>query len=692
MNIEKVISTVFHKDSGISGSRITERFNTDADNRDDICQSMNSAFIISLCGTDHPEYSNANNYLQKMQKDKIYASLAKFLKGGLQLISNEIEKRVQTDADFAARLTDLNKYSESNIDFTSTDAIDALWSVFFPEAEGVFTKKEKKSEELRKKRIVKIINPNMKPITDPGKQMIFTSNILLTIPDAKTDIGSLGYSEELIKGITLAAGEKQAFFYDHPIQIGTKPEANEIIYGLKGLNNTADYEKKNGNMDPGQKLTCILSASVTHKSLQKIAKRYIKEELDNHGSFEHLDIYIFTEEDTEKLIDEIFLPAAALINNINTSNSDKSIREELLKSIFGVDGEYGRHYSFLKAITAFWNILVDTDKTATFKIDLDQIFPEKELEEQSGKSSFEHFKSPLWGAEGTDSSGNPVELGMIAGALVNEKDIHKGLFTPDVLFDTRQDLKLEERFFYSKLMMGLSTGSELATRYGENGIDGKRTCIQRIHVTGGTNGILVKALRKHRPFTPGFIGRAEDQAYLLSVLGKNSTGLAYLHEDGLIMRHDKEAFAGDAMKAASAGNMIGDFIRTLYFSRYAEILTDNISDIKQTIDPFTGCFVSKIPLTTVLLRFCMKTADLFEAGDDQLASDFMLQSFERLERSIEFAYGKEDLLLKTYNKERKGWNLFYDILDGLENKDAVDPIKKMVIQIKAAGICAGCKV
>ena len=146
------------------------------------------------------------------------------------------------------------------------------------------------------------------------------------------------------------------------------------------------------------------------------------------------------------------------------------------------------------------------------------------------------------------------------------------------------------------------------------------------------------------------------------------------------------------MKATSAGNMIGDFIRTLYFSRYSETLTDNILDIKETIDPFTGCFVSKIPVTTVLLRFCMKAADLFEAGEDQLASDFILQSFERLQRSIEFAYGTEDLLLKAYTKDREGWNLFYDILDGIEDREVVDPIKKMAIQIKAAGICAGCRI
>ena len=85
-------------------------------------------------------------------------------------------------------------------------------------------------------------------------------------------------------------------------------------------------------------------------------------------------------------------------------------------------------------------------------------------------------------------------------------------------------------------------------------------------------------------------------------------------------------------------------------------------------------------------------ADLFETGDEKTASDFMLQSFERLERSIEFAYGKENLLLKIYNKDREGWNLFYDILDGIENTDLISPGKRMSIQINAARICAGCKV
>lgn len=55
-----------------------------------------------------------------------------------------------------------------------------------------------------------------------------------------------------------------------------------------------------------------------------------------------------------------------------------------LKEVFGVDGEYGRHYSFLKAIAPLWQIIADRRKIGTFKIDLDQVFPENELAGETG--------------------------------------------------------------------------------------------------------------------------------------------------------------------------------------------------------------------------------------------------------------------------------------------------------------------
>ena len=38
------------------------------------------------------------------------------------------------------------------------------------------------------------------------------------------------------------------------------------------------------------------------------------------------------------------------------------------------------------------------------------------------------------------------------------------------------------------------------------------------------------------------------------------------------MRHDKEAFISDAIKSAKTGTYIGDLVRILAFSSYAEIV------------------------------------------------------------------------------------------------------------------------
>ena len=115
------------------------------------------------------------------------------------------------------------------------------------------------------------------------------------------------------------------------------------------------------------------------------------------------------------------------------------------------------------------------------------------------------------------------------------------------------------------MVSGISLGfqAEMMCRYTTRRFDGVKTCIQRVHVTGGTNGILIDSLRRFRPFTPSFIGRAEDQAYLLSAINKVDTSLAYVHKDGLVMRHDKEAFAREAIESAEIGRIVGDYVRML---------------------------------------------------------------------------------------------------------------------------------
>jgi hypothetical protein len=263
---------------------------------------------------------------------------------------------------------------------------------------------------------------------------------------------------------------------------------------------------------------------------------------------------------------------------------------------------------------------------------------------------------------------------MIAGALVNEKDIGHGIYTPDVPFPEEFPAG-EAAVFFNKLPMAVSTRAEMMTRYGVEGpdrsdsagaLDGRTRCIERVHVTGGTNGILVDYLRRYRPFTPSLVGRAEDQAYILSVLYDEEQGslLRYVHEPGLIMRHDKEAFAGESIAAARTGRFIGDLARTYYFTRYAEILPWGMERTKSQIDPFTGCFVSSRCYSVVVLRLALHAAELTVSGKGEEAAGVLRLAARKLGPLFRDPAGDE--VRARYVHERAAWHSFYDALGRAE--------------------------
>ncbi|MBW1827812.1 MAG: hypothetical protein JRI74_00105 [Deltaproteobacteria bacterium] len=656
---EYIVYRLFEPDQAEGSFSIFDplgQFDEDVDDHTGIARSLTAAFLIILAGKRHRDSGRAESFIRRMAKLPQWADLAGCYLAGKNLVQKEIATACAQNPDFSNRLENLYEWLSSEKDFNADQANERRWSVFFPEGTGICDNRQDRIKQLRKKRMVNITELNASPLTDPGRQILFTSNVLLTVPDKSKSPEELNLTNDLKSKIFQAAHEPQIYWYDHPVQIGVKPEQNEVFYGLRGLDETVEYERNRDRM-PADKITCLLSVSVTHQGLQCLAKRYLEEDISQSHGFKNIDVYVCTEADAKLIAQDILVPAAEYY----TGNGNAA---ELL-SVFGVDGEYGRHYSFLKAISAFWNVLIDPEIKATFKIDLDQVFPQEELVEQSKASAFEHFKTPLWGARGVDSEGQPIELGMIAGALVNETDIGTSLFTPDVLFPPAT-LSPEEKVFFSTLPQALSTEAEMMTRYNSDDLDGVNTCIQRIHVTGGTNGILIDSLRRHRPFTPSFIGRAEDQAYILSILPRQGVQLAYVHKDGLIMRHDKEAFALDAIKAASSGKLVGDYVRTLFFSEYARSLISDISRLKRAVDPFTGCFMSIIPNTVVFLRFCLKAASFYASGKDEQGFEFVTMGMPRIQNSLEFIDEENSLLSQSFKKERLGWDIYYDVLEALE--------------------------
>lgn len=197
------------------------------------------------------------------------------------------------------------------------------------------------------------------------------------------------------------------------------------------------------------------------------------------------------------------------------------------------------------------------------------------------------------------------------------------------------------------------------TRYGANEkLDGCKNVISRIHVTGGTNGILVKALIKYKPFTPSFIGRAEDQAYILSVLSGTDSFLRYYHEDGLIMRHDKEAFAGDSIAAAKDGTYVADIMRILYYTFYAKALDGRIGKTKEETSPFTGSYISRYPVTLSYMRLFFKLLEMYAEGQIERADKMMSLGILRIQPLINKLIGN-NFLKDVYEEEKRLWALYY---------------------------------
>jgi hypothetical protein len=137
------------------------------------------------------------------------------------------------------------------------------------------------------------------------------------------------------------------------------------------------------------------------------------------------------------------------------------------------------------------------------------------------------------------------------------------------------------------------------------------------------------------------------------------------------MRHDKHAFAEEAIKAAAIGKIVGDYERILFFSSYARILSSDIDDVKSIIDPFTGSFVSPLPQNLACLRLALKAAELFATKEEENEyKGFALVETgpRRLRTSIrEVSMGDGKGLKKRYEREKKAWDLYYDILDKIES-------------------------
>ena len=514
-----------------------------------------------------------------------------------------------------------------------------LWDYFCPTAKQADEHPEKMAQTILKKRSLSNLKKATIQLETPANQLLFTSNILISPPiDPNSENLPAPFADEARD----FCNQPQDYWYDHPIPLDASNPENELLYGLRMLDDALNVEKDKGVIDKNSKIDIVLSISVTHIGMEGLAVRYVEMVINEHLNLKHLNVFAFDENRCQQLI------------------SSLCPRNKKAARVFGVNGSYGRHYSFLKAILAVWHRVINPETYFTFKIDLDQVFDQTVLQKKYGKTALQLLCNPYWGGSALDSNGILADLGMIAGGLVNEADSASDEFIPDV---RRPDTKTllsqisSRSVFCSQWPQAISTETEIAQMQHN---------YQRVHVTGGTTGICVEALYKWQPFTPSFIGRAEDQAFALSAFGFKCY-LSHLHLAGLIMRHDKAAFAGRSIKHAADSKAIGDIERLLLFSRYTEILPAKQSDIIQHIWPFASCFISPNPEILAGLIFALDGS--FKGGK------FVEDGSVRLVKSIEFCREKMKIQLA---EEKQGWASFYETIQHSdETKEELHQIVKL---------------
>ena len=517
-----------------------------------------------------------------------------------------------------------------------------IWDEFCVNAYSASNDPGTMFDEIRRKRVLRNICPAKKCLRDPATELLLTSNILVSPP---IDPEANDVPEQFRKASREFCDRQQDYWYDHPIPIDAMDEENEIIFGLRNLDAAIAIEHSRGSLGSAPKIDLILSLSVTHNGMELLAKRYVEYIIRTKLNLQHLNIFLFDENLTANLIKKL------------------SPENRHLQEVFGVNGAYGRHYNFLKAILVIWNRVFRPATRYTFKIDLDQIFDQDFLIRKFGKTALQLLQNNNWGGTAVDWKGRDVELGMISGGLINAADWNHEDLIPDIERPVNSDIFRQftsKKIFCSQWPQAISTEAEILNQ-SENS--------QRVHVTGGTTGITLEALHKWRPFTPSFINRAEDQAYAISSISE-SKYLTHLHAAGLIMRHDKNVFAGRVIAHASDSKAIGDVERILLFSNYTRFLKVTQKAASEHLWPFTSSFIAEKPEQLVQL--------IFSVDGSMRGDSYVFDGAKRLRKCVVFCNNQ---ISSRLNFETQAWNDFYKILaSDLKNKgDILDVIKSSAI-------------
>ena len=249
-----------------------------------IPRNINAAFLLILSGSrlSHP----ARVYLDYMADDDDWGAVASSYLQAMESIESEVDRAGSENPWFAKALVDLVDNLDAGLDMSRSHAVELFHRVLYPEAvglldddtEGQAEGRDQAIEALRARRTVKVEKLNPAPVTQPHREVLFTSNALFTLPLDESHEKAL--SPDLHEQVIPVMEEEQRHWYDHPIPLGVGSDQNEVVYGLQGLEEAVRFEIGRGTAPEDAKVPVLLSISTTHDGLGQVARDFLASELD----------------------------------------------------------------------------------------------------------------------------------------------------------------------------------------------------------------------------------------------------------------------------------------------------------------------------------------------------------------------------------------------------------------------------
>jgi hypothetical protein len=667
---------------------------------------INAAVLICLCGKEHPLFQRAWDYLSV--PDAVCGEQKETYLKFYEIIQEEIVKRLESDAALVKVLQDV-------IQAGHPDRLKAArLEIFNPLAAKTLSQFDAGQivKDIQKQNRLRLIASNENFIANPIEEVIFTTNVLVTPPRSESLIPE-GLTRRAEKSLKSVIRSPVDWYFDHPMEMATTEDAlqaSEFIFCLRELEETFQSEIEiekaawKDHIREGDKVPLYVSISPTHGgvSLSSAAREVLRYQYTaavKSGILQELKIvepYLYSQADVKHLINDVLTPAA---KRYFPEIPDKEIEGYL--SFFGVEGYYAMHYNFLKAFGSLAKFMNPSVK-AVIKIDTDQSFPAERFYRETGSCWLESFTLHTLGAIAQDQNERNIYLGCFAGSLTNRDELidKDDLFLPDISIpDLPESIpEGEAGVFYQGLVQSLITRGEAfppEVQWRALKILNEYPYMRTV-VTGGTTGFLIEALERYAPFVDVHVHRAEDQAYLLSVLFDEYNGnfLRYLYFPGLHMIHEKESFAAESIKIAEPYKKVYDLERIWSFSFLARALCEikgwGFEDVKRSLNFFTASFIQPFPGLLALTRFVLSVAG--RGGRNR--EDIIYQK-EGLKRLSKIAFSQDRYYRETRTrvaKQIKAWRFYYDLMIRLrESAKKGDPFA-LALKRKAIEINNNCKL